>query len=38
MKTIFLSASVPAQGRGDYYLDAEPYLIQLAVREFALTV
>lgn len=35
---IFLSASIPVQGRGDYHLTADPYLIQYAVRELALTV
>lgn len=38
MKSVFLSASVPVKGRGDFYLDSEPYLIQLAVREFVLSV
>lgn len=30
---IFLSASVPVVGRGDFYKTADPFLIQLAVRE-----
>lgn len=34
MSAIFLSASVPLAGRGDYYRTADPFLIQLAVREF----
>jgi hypothetical protein len=33
MSAIFLSASVPIVGRGDYYKTAEPFLIQSAVRE-----
>lgn len=33
MKEIFLSASVPEQGRGDFYETADPFLIQFAVRE-----
>jgi len=36
MKEIFLSASVPVPGRGDFYQDADPFLIQNAVREFAI--
>jgi hypothetical protein len=32
---IFLSASIPVKGRGDYYLTADPILIQSAVRAFA---
>jgi len=31
---IFLSASVPIAGRGNYYESADPFLIQSAVREF----
>jgi hypothetical protein len=31
---IFLSASVPVAGRGNYYESADPFLIQSAVREF----
>ncbi len=34
MSSIFLSASVPVVGRGDYFQTADPFLIQLAVREF----
>ncbi len=34
VNAIFLSASVPVAGRGNYYQTAEPFLIQLAVREF----
>jgi hypothetical protein len=34
MSTIFLSASVPIIGRGNYYESADPFLIQCAVREF----
>jgi hypothetical protein len=33
MNAIFLSASVPVIGRGTYFQTAEPFLIQLAVRE-----
>lgn len=33
MGAIFLSASVPVKGRGNYYEDADPFLIQFAVRE-----
>lgn len=33
MKEIFLSASVPEQGRGNFYESADPFLIQFAVRE-----
>jgi hypothetical protein len=35
---IFLSASVPVAGRGDYYKTADPFLIQCAVRELAIAV
>lgn len=35
MKAVFLSASVPVIGRGNYYETADPFLIQSAVREFA---
>ncbi|MEZ8273230.1 hypothetical protein AB6C54_18600 [Vibrio splendidus] len=35
MKEIFLSASIPVEGRGDYFKTSEPYLIQLAVKELA---
>jgi hypothetical protein len=34
MTAIFLSASVPVIGRGNYYESADPFLIQSAVREF----
>lgn len=34
MGAIFLSASIPVVGRGTYYEDADPFLIQFAVREF----
>ena len=33
MNAIFLSASVPVIGRGTYFETADPFLIQLAVRE-----
>lgn len=33
MAQIFLSASVPVQGRGDFFDSADPFLIQFAVRE-----
>lgn len=33
MREIFLSTSVPEQGRGDFYETADPFLIQFAVRE-----
>jgi hypothetical protein len=33
MNAIFLSASVPIFGRGTYFQTADPFLIQLAVRE-----
>ncbi len=34
MTAVFLSASVPAIGRGNFYETADPFLIQTAVREF----
>jgi SLOG-like protein len=34
MRAIFLSASVPVVGRGNFYESADPFLIQTAVREF----
>lgn len=34
MGAIFLSASVPIPGRGNYYQSADAFLIQYAVREF----
>lgn len=37
MKEIFLSASVPVPGRGDFFKDSDPFLIQNAVREFAIS-
>ncbi|WP_332852791.1 SLOG domain-containing protein [Duganella sp. S19_KUP01_CR8] len=33
MRRLFLSASIPQPGRGDYHLTANPFLIQFAVRE-----
>ncbi len=33
MSAIFLSASVPVVGRGNYYQTADPFLIQFAVRQ-----
>lgn len=33
MGQIFLSASVPVQGRSDFFESADPFLIQFAVRE-----
>lgn len=38
MNSIFLSASVPIVGRGEYYKTANPFLIQCAVREFVISV
>lgn len=37
MTAIFLSASVPVPGRGDYHETANPFLIQAAVREFVIS-
>lgn len=34
MNEIFLSASIPVEGRGNFYKNADPFLIQFAVREF----
>jgi hypothetical protein len=34
VSAVFLSASVPAIGRGKYFETADPFLIQSAVREF----
>jgi hypothetical protein len=34
MNAIFLSASIPEADKGHYYEDADPFLIQFAVREF----
>jgi len=36
MKALFLSASVPVQGRGHYFDTADPFLIQTAVRELVI--
>lgn len=36
MGAIFLSASIPVAGRGPYFETADPFLIQCAVREFAI--
>lgn len=33
MAQLFLSASIPVQGRGDFFQSADPFLIQFAVRE-----
>lgn len=38
MNAIFLSASVPIVGRGDYHKTANPFLIQCAVRELVIAV
>jgi len=38
MSEIFLSASVPIVGRGNYHETANPFLIQCAVREFVMAV
>lgn len=38
MSAIFLSASVPVVGRGNYYETADPFLIQCAVRELVMAV
>ena len=38
MSEIFLSASVPLIGRGNYHETADPFLIQCAVREFVMAV
>lgn len=37
MSEIFLSASVPVPGRGNYYESANPFLIQCAVRELVIS-
>jgi hypothetical protein len=37
MNAVFLSASVPVAGRGNYFETANPFLIQIAVREFVTT-
>jgi hypothetical protein len=36
MGAIFLSASIPVIGRGQYYKTADPFLIQCAVRELTI--
>lgn len=38
MSSIFLSASVPLVGRGNYHETADPFLIQSAVRELVIAV
>lgn len=38
MGEIFLSASVPMIGRGDYHETADPFLIQIATRELIMAV
>ncbi|HST60889.1 MAG TPA: hypothetical protein VLK84_19460 [Longimicrobium sp.] len=38
MTAIFLSASVPVPGRGHYHETADPFLIQVAVRELVAAV
>jgi SLOG cluster3 family len=38
MSAIFLSASVPVVGRGNYHETADPFLIQCAVRELVIAV
>jgi SLOG cluster3 family len=38
MSELFLSASVPIFGRGNFYETADPFLIQCAVRELVLAV
>jgi hypothetical protein len=38
MRAIFLSASVPLVGRGNYHETADPFLIQCAVREPVIAV
>lgn len=38
MNAIFLSASVPLVGRGNYHETADPFLIQCAVRELVIAV
>jgi hypothetical protein len=38
MSAIFLSASVPIVGRGNYHETANPFLIQCAVREMVISV
>lgn len=38
MDAVFLSASVPLVGRGNYHESADPFLIQCAVRELVIAV
>ena len=38
MNALFLSASVPVIGRGNYHETADPFLIQCAVRELFISV
>ena len=38
MSALFLSASVPQVGRGNYHESADPFLIQTAVRELVIAV
>ena len=38
MSAIFLSASIPVMGRGNYYKTADPFLIQFAVRQLVTTM
>ncbi|MEM8488084.1 MAG: hypothetical protein AAF564_21220 [Bacteroidota bacterium] len=38
MSAIFLSASIPLVGRGNYHETADPFLIQCAVRELVMAV
>jgi hypothetical protein len=38
MNAIFLSASVPVIGRGNFYESADPFLIQSAVRKLVTVV
>lgn len=36
IREVFLSASIPVPGRGDFFTTANPFLIQLAVRELVI--
>ena len=38
MNAVFLSASVPVVGRGNYFETADPFLIQCAVRQLVISV
>lgn len=38
MSGVFLSASVPQPGRGDFHKTADPFLIQCAVRELLIAI